>query len=201
MKSTNIRRQRSNENKKRLIAAASVQFQRYGYLDTTLESIAEEAGFHVQTLYRHFPKKNDLALALLEKNLDEFIEFMEAREKNALAAWRDWIEINAKESQKRPASGMVLPEIPGFWHRYEAAFANEIAHDMGVDTRSDLRPMLVACMLVSANKHAAEEMTESGRTKNWVADLLNVIDVAIAYIASSLGLNGEQDHGRSEGDR
>ena len=65
----NLRRQGYFERKERLLNVAYRQFQRYGFEDTTLESIAEEAGLHVQTLYRHFPKKNDLIGAMLEKHV------------------------------------------------------------------------------------------------------------------------------------
>ncbi len=189
MKTTNTHRQRSNETRVRLMRAADDLFRHYGFDDTTLESIANEAGFHVQTLIRHFRTKNDLMLALLEKDLAEFIDFMQSREKSALSRWRDWVEFNARRTD--PVQPLAIPEVADYWHRYEAALAHEIAQDMGVDSRTDLRPLLAACMLVGANKHTAHDMTASGRTKNWVADMLNVVDVAVDHFASSLGLDQE----------
>ena len=53
----NQRRQGYFDRKERLLDVSYRLFQRYGFEDTTLESIAEEAGLHVQTLYRHFPKR------------------------------------------------------------------------------------------------------------------------------------------------
>ena len=189
MKTTNTHRQRSNETRVRLMAAADGLFRHYGFEDTTLESIANEAGFHVQTLIRHFRTKNDLMLALLENDLAEFLDFMQSREISALSRWRDWVEFNAKRTD--PVSPPAIPEVADYWHRYEAILAHEIAQDMGVDSRTDLRPLLAACMFVGTNKHTAHDMTASGRTKNWVADMLNVVDVAIDHFASSLGLDQE----------
>lgn len=187
VKSTNLRRQRVQERKDQLVDAADAQFRHYGYDDTTLESIADAASTHVQTLYRHFPKKQDLLLALLKKNLDEFEAFMGKREHDALSAWRNWVQLNAERSVNSSTFGS--PPITGmseYWHRYEAALAREIARDMDVNPTVDLRPMLAACMLVGTNKHAAADMFASGQTHNWVADLLRVVDTAVETFGATL---------------
>jgi len=187
MKTTNAKREKSNATRSRLLGVADTLFRRYGFDDTTLESISKEAGFHVQTLIRHFRTKNDLMLALLDKDVAEFTDFMQTREKSALSRWRDWVEFNAARTD--PVEPLAIAEVADYWHRYEATLAQEIGQDMGVDSRKDLRPLLAACMLVGANKHTAHEMTSSGRTKNWVADMLNVVDVAVEHLSLSLGLN------------
>lgn len=183
--STDLRRQRAYASRQRLLEAAEAQFRQYGFEDTTLESVAEVAGVHVQTLYRHFRKKSDLLAAVLEKNLAEFTTFMHQRQGDTLSAWRDWVELNAVRSGP-DTSTHALPEMAGYWHRYEALLAREIAIDMGVNEGSDVRPMLAACMLVGTNKHRAHDLAMSGRTHNWVADLLEVVDVAIAQFKIAL---------------
>ena len=186
----NLRRQGYFERKERLLDVAYRQFQRYGFEDTTLESIAEEAGLHVQTLYRHFPKKNDLIGALLEKHVVEFKTYMAAREEDALTSWRGWVELNAKRTaQSADRTPPPIPQIDSFLHGYQAAFANEIAKDMGVDPQVDLKPTLMACMLVGANKQRAHDLTATGRTQNWVEDLLKVVDEAIASFGDPWHVN------------
>ena len=186
----NLRRQGYFERKERLLDVAYRQFQRYGFEDTTLESIAEEAGLHVQTLYRHFPKKNDLIGAMLEKHVVEFKTYMAAREEDALSAWRGWVELNAKRTaQSADRTPPPIPQIDSFLHGYEAALANEIAKDMGVDPQVDLKPILMACMLVGANKQRAHDLTATGRTQNWVEDLLKVVDEAIASFGDPWHVN------------
>ena len=186
----NLRRQGYFERKERLLDVAYRQFQHYGFEDTTLESIAEEAGLHVQTLYRHFPKKNDLIGALLEKHVVEFKSFMAAREEDALTAWRSWVELNAKRTaQSADRTPPPIPEIDSFVHSYQAAFANEIAKDMGVDPQVDLKPTLMACMLVGANKQRAHDLSATGRTQNWVEDLLKIVDESIASFGEAWQVN------------
>ena len=186
----NQRRQGYFDRKERLLDVSYRLFQRYGFEDTTLESIAEEAGLHVQTLYRHFPKKNDLIGALLERHLVDFKTFMAAREENALIAWRNWVKINAERtSQSTDRTPPPIPKFDSFLHGYEAALANEIAKDMRVDPQVDLKPILMACMLVGTNKHRANDLAATGRTQNWVEDLLKVVDEAIATFGDAWHIN------------
>lgn len=187
MKSTSIRRQRKDENREKLLQAFQSQCGLHGFDATTLESVAREAGLHVQTLYRHFPKKKDLLIASWDKNLDEFQRFMAVRETDALTAWRDWVELNARRSQAAPHTTTIpMPEMSDYWHRYETLLAFEIAQDLNIDLHTDMKPMLVACMLVGTNKHAAHDLVVSRNTTNWVADLLNVVDEAVKLFADSL---------------
>lgn len=57
------------------MVAAIDLFASKGYEETTLESIAKKAGLHVQTLYRHFPTKSDLAAAILHDHLLDRLNF------------------------------------------------------------------------------------------------------------------------------
>ena len=176
MKTTDIRRQSKQKRREKLVKAFQDQYQLHGFDETNLESVALAAGLHVQTLYRHFPKKKDLLVAYLEKNLEEFKSFMADREKDALAAWRDWVELNATRLQTAPLKNAHIPEEIDRWHRYEATLAEEIAKDLGVDTDRDIQPLLIACMLVSTNRHVARDLYTTGNTQNWVADLLSIVD-------------------------
>lgn len=186
MKTTSIRRQRKDENREKLLQAFRNRCAVSGFEETTLESVAREAGFHVQTLYRHFPRKKDLLIASWEQNLEEFERFMAEREKDALTTWRDWVELNARRSQTDPhATAIPIPEMDDYWHRYETLLAVEIAQDLNIDPLVDMKPTLLACMLVGANKHAAYDLLASGHTTNWVADLLNVVDEAVQLFADS----------------
>ena len=56
-----LRTKRKAATKKKIVQAAQGIFYRKGYDATTLEEIADAAGVHVQTLYRHFPNKQTLA--------------------------------------------------------------------------------------------------------------------------------------------
>ncbi len=57
-------RRDARRNRVRLIAAAEVAFREEG-LEVGVDEIARRAGLGVGTLYRHFPTKNDLIVAIL----------------------------------------------------------------------------------------------------------------------------------------
>lgn len=191
------KRRRSSESRQRLLKAAEQLFNEVGYEDTTLEQVAEIAGLHVQTLYRHFPSKNELAFGLLFENLDRFERFFANRTNDALQAWRDWVEINAKSALKKKmglitTSGAVRvsSQYLTYWHQYEVILAEGIAADMNVDTSKDLRPQLIACMLIGANKHTASEFARAHKTnaRSYLKALLNIVDTTIEQFGPILGL-------------
>lgn len=76
-----------------LLAAARQVFAAAG-VDAPSRQIAEAAGVGVGTLYRHFPRRSDLILAVLARELDECVE--EARRLagtgSPQAALTDWID-------------------------------------------------------------------------------------------------------------
>ena len=53
-----------------LVAAAAKVFARRGYAGSSMDQIAEEAGFSKGALYWHFDSKEDLFFALLEERFD-----------------------------------------------------------------------------------------------------------------------------------
>jgi len=181
------RRKRRTDSKARLIKAAAELFEEYGYEDATLEAIADRAGLHVQTLYRHFENKHDLAFALMFDNLRHFEEFFAMRTSDSLHAWREWVERNANYAIKQKqvlwnsATIRTSNRYLVYWHQYEAVLAEGIAEDMGVEAADDLRPMLIACMLVGSNRHTASEFEKAGKNhrKSYVHALIKVVDTVI----------------------
>jgi AcrR family transcriptional regulator len=65
------------ENRAALIAAARSVFAARG-LDAPLSSVAREAGVGQGSLYRHFPTRSSLAVAVFSENLDD-LEALAAR--------------------------------------------------------------------------------------------------------------------------
>ncbi len=85
-----LREKRKAQTRANLIQAAMELFANNGYQETTLEQVAEKAGLHVQTLYRHFRSKQELATATDQDLLDEFRSIITApnRRGNTFACWR-----------------------------------------------------------------------------------------------------------------
>ena len=57
---------KKNLNREKLAIAAVITFSRNGYPNTPLKEVADHAGVHVQTLYKQFKNKEELAIAAAE---------------------------------------------------------------------------------------------------------------------------------------
>ena len=75
----------AERNRLRILEAASVAFAREG-LEVPLESVAEEAGVGIATLYRRFPTRDDLIAACFERRLADYADAAE----EALGAADGW---------------------------------------------------------------------------------------------------------------
>jgi AcrR family transcriptional regulator len=99
------RRRLSREQRRELIVqAAAVLFAERGYTGARLEDIAVEAGITKQLLYRHFPDKSALYMALLERHRDDLSGFiaavpsagtLEDRLRAVIEVWLDYVETHA----------------------------------------------------------------------------------------------------------
>ncbi|MFE0358653.1 TetR/AcrR family transcriptional regulator [Streptomyces nigra] len=83
----------ARRNVEALVEGARTVFARDG-IDAPIKDIAREAGVGVATLYRHFPKRTDLVLAVLQQEVDECVEMAKALASahapdEALTMWLD----------------------------------------------------------------------------------------------------------------
>jgi AcrR family transcriptional regulator len=80
----------ARRNRERLLAAADHAFRRHG-VNASLDDIARAAGVGIGTLYRHFPTRDDLILALVAADLDRVAALADeyADRTDALERWLD----------------------------------------------------------------------------------------------------------------
>jgi AcrR family transcriptional regulator len=72
MEATRMTREQSRANtRERLLTAARSAFARSGFRGASVDEIASEAGFSTGALYSNFDSKEDLFLALMEREIDE----------------------------------------------------------------------------------------------------------------------------------
>lgn len=185
------REQRKKASRAALVDAAIELFGRRGFEDTKLEEVAEKAGLHVQTLYRHFANKRDLVTAVDQHFLQRFQEACADRNTDTLHFWRNWAERSAKNMMANSARYKktvhdlyALPEFPTpylqIWHEYERILAENIAEDMGMDLSRERLPILVACMLWGGSSHAFRTWIADGGEQDLLTETLAMVDSVIA---------------------
>jgi AcrR family transcriptional regulator len=72
------RKERQEQTREQLVAAASQVFARRGYHEATVEEIAAEAGFSTGAVYSNFSGKEELFLALADRQVSERVAEIEA---------------------------------------------------------------------------------------------------------------------------
>jgi AcrR family transcriptional regulator len=65
------RREKQEQTRQRLLDAAARVFARRGYQQSTLEEVAREAGFTIGAVYSNFAGKQELFLALADKEVEQ----------------------------------------------------------------------------------------------------------------------------------
>lgn len=95
----------------RILDAAEALFMRQGYVKTSMDGVAKEAGVAKGTLYLYFKKKADLILSALGREkrqyirgiMDVFDESLPAEER-----MRRWIKAVILAGTKMPLSGRIM---------------------------------------------------------------------------------------------
>ena len=84
--STTPRRRKGERTAERILDAAEALFAQRGYAGATLRDVAAKVGLRTPSLYNHFPNKESLYAAVLERGispvLDVLTEVVEARDRN-----------------------------------------------------------------------------------------------------------------------
>lgn len=169
-----VRERKKARSREALIAAARELFHARGYEQTTLEEVAERAGLHVQTLYRHFATKQELALAgdriWLERFRREITD--PQRSGDTFSFWRAWLgrAIDAltpegdreykRHLKMRSASPHILGALWAVQAEYEDLLTASLARDFGLPADGAGPPRLVAGMLVAGNGYVLRRYEE-----------------------------------------
>lgn len=194
-----LRTKRKKETRRKLVAAARHLFLTQGYANTTLDEIAERAGLHVQTLYRHFSSKQELASAGDEYWFQLFKDAINDPERtgNTFQFWRKWSKMTVEELSKREdgasnlytahlelhlSSPTILGQTMAIRAKYEDLLTEYLAKDFQMEADGVSLPRLVAGMLLSGNGYVrAKYYEEKG---DIMGDTLEVIDQVTALFNS-----------------
>ena len=173
-----LRERRKRRTRAALIEAAVDLFSTKGYDDTTLEEVADQAGLHVQTLYRHFASKPELAVAVDRQQVEAFRVAIEDpdRSENTFEFWRGRIMLSIAELgrqaggyrnfqalvRQQNSSPSIALRVHTVNDDYEDLLTASLARDFGMDAERDRLPRLVASMLVAGNRHACQRWAHDG---------------------------------------
>ena len=163
-----LREKRKAATRSSLIRSAQTLFANQGYEQTTLEEVAEHAGLHVQTLYRHFANKQELATAGDHELLERFTRAIRdpERDANTFEFWREWVR-KATERVTQDDGGeqyrqfllqrwsppLVSSQLIHIGHQYEDLLTESLARDFAMPAEGIGTPRLVAVMLWGVNAH------------------------------------------------
>lgn len=162
-----LRQKRKAATRRSLVQSAERLFAEQGYDETTLEQVAEQAGLHVQTLYRHFPNKLELATAGARDRLENFREAITDpdRADSTFVFWRNWVQVSADKALsgggqlyrdfllQRWGRSVVSTQIVRIGHAYEDLLTESLSRDFNLPAESIGTPRLVAIMLWGVNGH------------------------------------------------
>jgi AcrR family transcriptional regulator len=196
---------RRQQTRARILDVALREFQRVGYADATMNSIAETADIHVTTLFTHFKTKRELAETLATAEL-EILASLIAKAQGSVpffTFFRDLVLTTAQERQtkgdhKRGISRESLqePELALNWMRYEEReiqlLAGYIAADYGLDIASDFVPFLAADVLISSGVLAYSRWRKAGAKEDLVKSNEKALDLAERMARAILPLHPVQ---------
>lgn len=185
-----------------LIRTAAIMFSRNGYNHTTLAEIAEAADVHVQTLYRHFSSKEDLALAAVSTAMDDCRAYFEAATdgQSTFEIWRGWIEKTVthlsklgfnqrkKDQLLGPSSFMNDNYIVMIYSGYENLLTEYLARDFRLSPKASRAPRLAACMLCSGNEAAIKRCAGVDTELDSLADLDGLVRESVGVVDDTRAL-------------
>jgi AcrR family transcriptional regulator len=195
-----LREKRKAQTRANLIQAAMELFANNGYQETTLEQVAEKAGLHVQTLYRHFRSKQELATATDQDLLDEFRSIITApnRSGNTFACWRAWVlQMSDAVSQddgrvfrslirQRWEIATVSTQIIAIGHEYEDLLAESLARDFSVSSATGISQARLAAVALWAGSNHVTRRYASEEPIDLHSAAVGVVDSIEALFAHLL---------------
>ena len=155
------RTERRRRTRETILQVAGELFGEAGYGPATMQAIADAADVHVTTLFMHFRSKGELALSLVEESLDRLRE--KALDARGRVPVFDFVRGEALERARRLAGRKGPPSLwQALYTDNELAFArveyekgqhalvaDYVAAEYGFDRKSDIRPDLVASLLLA----------------------------------------------------
>ena len=189
------RTEKKNKNREQLVDAADRLFATKGYQHTTLNDVAELAGLHVQTLYKHFKNKEELAIAAastavghLKRHFDEASDGQ-----STFDVWRAFIIDSTAGllpmgigEHKREQLRAAFPVNDNFllivYSGYEDVLTEHLAVDFQMDPKTNHLPRLVASFLWAGNEIALKRCAGLDTGEDGLDDAATIVEESLSVI-------------------
>lgn len=104
------REESKKQTRKELIKVASKMFAKQGFYSTSVEQVAENAGYSKGAVYSNFGSKDDLFLAVFKENQNEDLKKLEmaAMEVNTIDEFINMVEQNHQYERKENQDWSIL---------------------------------------------------------------------------------------------
>ncbi len=164
----------AQRNRERILEVAKQQFTRVG-ANASLEDIARRAGVGPGTLYRHFPAREDLLVAVYRSEMEELAaaERTLADTMSPVEALRAWLLLLVDAVERKHIIAPVLNELVGDPQKVFKASHGQIHEALRAlvkravksgDIRKDLDPIdLLRAIVGVANVSASPDWPQSAR--------------------------------------
>ncbi len=190
------RKEKTQQIREGLVTTAAAMFSRKGYQHTALTEIATEADVHVQTLYRHFKSKDELAVAAATVGLNDCRTFFENAPINqtAFQIWRGWItrtvsylsslgfSEHKREQLRAPSSLMNDKYLVIVYSGYEDLLTEYLARDFQLDAKHSRLPRLAACLLWSGNEAAVKRCAGLDTEIDTLDDVESLLEESLGVV-------------------
>ena len=202
------RRERKRlETQRRIAEAARALFSRHGFAAVTVAQVAEAADVSPQTVYNHFPTKEDLVFwrrGVFEEQLLAAVRDRPAGE-SALAAFHRFLAqprglpTDAERGARPPAAGLMgaIVESASLQARERAIMADctsSLARLLADDTGArpgDLEPWVAAGAMLAAAQglidYARQRVIAGARPPGLTREVRTRADRAVALLEQGLG--------------
>lgn len=190
------RTEKKNKNREQLIDTADRLFATNGYQHTTLADVAEKAGLHVQTLYKQFKSKDELAIAAAGNAISHLREHFDAAtdDDSTFDAWRAFITDalvgllpmgigENKRKQLQSASSMMNDNfLLIVYSGYEDVLTEHLAADFSLDPKTHHLPRLVASLLWNGAEVSLKRCAGVDTGKDTLHDADAILEESLAVV-------------------
>ena len=171
--STGVRTRSQHQRRKRIVQAAAALASRGGVEAMQMRTVAERAGVALGTLYRYFPSKMDLVVAVVGEEIDLLESSIERRPPSAVTASGRAVDILMRATRglmREPEladaliRSLIMAEVETpFGDRMAGLLLRVAGDDLSVDTATE-EQFALAGSLASIWVHELLEMLKGRRT-------------------------------------